>query len=117
MDLCKRVVRAVLNGELGKSAASRALAVPRTSVYHWLEAFSEGGEAALEPKPLGPAPGSVTRAPPAAEVVPLIRDHTQRDSGLPYDLWTREAVQVLLRERFGVKAAIRSVGRYLGQWG
>lgn len=116
-DLRKRVVRAVLSGELGKSAASRAFAVSRTSVHHWVEAFVEGGEAALEPKPLGPAPGSVTRAPPAAEVVPLIRDHTPRDLGLPYDLWTREAVRVLLRERFGVEAAIRSVGRYLGQWG
>jgi hypothetical protein len=32
---------------------------------------------------------------------------------VPFALWTREAVQVLLFERFGMQVSIWSVGRYL----
>lgn len=32
-------------------------------------------------------------------------------------LWTREAVGMLIEQRFGIKMAVRSVGNYLKRWG
>jgi hypothetical protein len=33
-----------------------------------------------------------------------------------FGLWTRQVVRVLIRERFGVKLSVTSVGRLLGHW-
>jgi transposase len=37
--------------------------------------------------------------------------------GLPFALWTREAVGQLLAQRFGLHVSVWTVGRYLKQWG
>jgi len=37
--------------------------------------------------------------------------------GLPYALWTRRAVQELVRAKFGIEMPIRTVGEYLMRWG
>ncbi len=37
--------------------------------------------------------------------------------GLPYYLWTREAVQQFLAERFELSVSVWTVGRYLKKWG
>jgi len=37
--------------------------------------------------------------------------------GLPFALWTREAVGQLLAQRFGLHVSVWTVGCYLKQWG
>ena len=39
------------------------------------------------------------------------------DLGLPFALWSRAAVQALVRQRFGVAVAVRTMGSYLARWG
>jgi len=36
---------------------------------------------------------------------------------LPFDLWTRDTVGGLLREKFNVDVSVWTVGRYLRNWG
>jgi transposase len=36
---------------------------------------------------------------------------------LPFALWTRKAIQMLIAKRYGVKLSIRAVGDYLSRWG
>jgi transposase len=36
---------------------------------------------------------------------------------LPFALWTRKAIQLLIAKRCGVKLSIRAVGEYLARWG
>ena len=36
---------------------------------------------------------------------------------LPFGLWTRKAVQELIKDQYGIKVAIRTVGDYLNRWG
>jgi hypothetical protein len=36
---------------------------------------------------------------------------------LPFALWSRAAVRELIRQRFGVRLAIRTMGTYLARWG
>ena len=34
-----------------------------------------------------------------------------------YALWTRQAVVELIRDRYGIELAVRTMGLYLGRWG
>ena len=36
---------------------------------------------------------------------------------MPLALWTREAVQLLLKNKFGLEVSVRTFGRYLKAWG
>ena len=37
--------------------------------------------------------------------------------GLDFALWSRAAVQALVRQRFGIVVAVRTMGSYLARWG
>jgi hypothetical protein len=49
--------------------------------------------------------------------VRLITDRCPDQLKLLYSLWTREAVQALIKRRFGVAVSVWTVGRYLKRWG
>lgn len=44
-------------------------------------------------------------------------DHHPEQLKLPFFLWTREAVALLIKRRFGVQLSVWTVGRYLKRWG
>jgi len=44
-------------------------------------------------------------------------DKTPDQLKLPFALWTRDAVKLLIKERFSIKMPIRTVGEYLKRWG
>jgi len=47
----------------------------------------------------------------------LIRRHTPDELDLPFALWSRAAVGMLIARRCGVELAVRTVGKYLARWG
>lgn len=47
----------------------------------------------------------------------MIRDRHPEQLKLPFYLWTREAVQRLIKQECGIELAIRTVGNYLERWG
>lgn len=47
----------------------------------------------------------------------MIVDKTPDQLKMPFALWTRKAVQELIRLRHGIKMPIRTVGEYLFRWG
>lgn len=53
----------------------------------------------------------------AAEVRRLIKDKMPDQLKLPYGLWTREAVQQLILDRYSIRLSRWQVGRYLRSWG
>ena len=53
----------------------------------------------------------------SAQVRRLIKDKMPDRLKLPYGLWTREAVQQLILERYGIELSRWQVGRYLKSWG
>lgn len=53
----------------------------------------------------------------SAEVRRLIKDKMPDQLKLPFGLWTREAVQQLLLEKYGIELSRWQVGRYLKSWG
>jgi transposase len=46
-----------------------------------------------------------------------IQDKTPDQLKMPFALWTRKAVQELIRIKHGIKMPIRTVGEYLKRWG
>ncbi|MFZ5977015.1 MULTISPECIES: winged helix-turn-helix domain-containing protein [unclassified Hydrotalea] len=53
----------------------------------------------------------------AAEVGQLIKEKLPDQLKLPFGLWTREAVQQLLLDRYRIELSRWQVGRYLKDWG
>src|ERR671939_1818803 len=47
----------------------------------------------------------------------LIRRHTPDELDLPFALWSRAVVRELIRQRCGVRLAVRTMGTYLARWG
>ena len=115
-DLRRRVVRAVKAG-LSQSEAARVFGVCRYSVNLWVHKHRRGGAAALKARKQGRPPQPRLRRKEAEKAVRLITDRCPDQLKLPFAFWTREAVQQLLAEHFGLQVSLSTVGRYLRQWG
>jgi len=116
--LRRRAVAVVLAREMTQAAASTAFGVARKTVWLWLEAHRQGGEAALAARKRGPKGGhGKLKGWQAATVCNLIRDRHPDQLKLPFFLWTSDAVRELIRREFGVRLSSRSVRRHLARWG
>lgn len=116
-ELRVRVVEAMRRGGLRKSAAARHFGVSRTSIDKWLAQESAGGTVALRSKPRGRPKQSRLTDKQTAAVTKLVINRCPDQLLLPFSLWTREAVQQLLAERFDIHVSVWTVGRYLKAWG
>src|SRR4051794_14290748 len=90
-----------------------------TGVLNICHRYAGRGAAGLKTGPRGPAPGHgrFLSAEQEAEMQDLIRRHTPDELDLPFALWSRAAVRELIRQRFGVRLAVRTMGTYLARWG
>lgn len=111
-----RVVNAVENG-MSKSEVSRVFKVSRTAVHNWTKATATEGAKALKAKKRGPRSSSRLLPHQAATAVRLLEQKCPDSLGLPFYLWTREAVQQFLAKRFDLRVSVWTVGRYLKKWG
>ena len=115
-DLRRRTVKAVLDG-MTHTEAARVFGVARPTVTRWVSAYRAGGRRTLRAHRRGRPPGTQLAAPQAALAVRLITKGCPDQLRFPFALWTREAVQHLLRERFDLQVSVWTVGRYLARWG
>ena len=111
-----RVVEA-LRGGMKPAVAARTFGVSRSSVWNWRKRVALGNITSLRSKKRGRPKGTQLAPHEAATTVRLVTDRCPDQLKLPFALWTREAVQQLLAERFGVPVSVRTVGRYLARWG
>ncbi len=110
-----RVIKAIAGG-MTQSEASRVFGVSRQSVIAWQRRFRERGRVGLRSRRRGRPRRSALSSIQAAQTVRLIVQRCPDQLHLPFALWTREAVQLFLRRRFGVRVSIWTVGRYLRGW-
>jgi transposase len=113
--------RAVAMREAGNSqlAIASTLGVHKNTVHRWLKGWRVAGTAALKAKKRGRRPQAqrLLNANQAAEVQQLMTGHSPDELDLPFALWSREAGRDLVRARFGVTLALRTVSDYLRRWG
>ena len=91
----------------------------RTGVINICQRFATEGAKGLVSKPRGRRPDEqrLLDAAQEAEAQKLIRRHTPDELGLPFALWSRAAVGMLVTRQCGVELAVRTVGKYLARWG
>jgi transposase len=114
----RRVVKMRLDGVSLKETAVQC-EMSRTTVIAAFKAYEAGGWKAVDvARPGRPeGTGRTLTAGQEREVQRLIRERTPDQLKMVYALWTRSAVAELIRDRYGIKLAVRTMGLYLGRWG
>jgi transposase len=104
---------------LAYGAIAEQVGLSRTGVIDICQRFAAEGAKGLVSKPRGRKPDEqrLLSAAQEAEVQGLIRRHTPDELDLPFALWSRAAVGMLIARRCGVELAVRTVGKYLARWG
>lgn len=115
-ELRFRAVSMVTSG-LTQAAVAELLDVSRMAVGTWCRKAADAGLDSLKKGKRGNPTGPRLAGTQSATICNIIRDNRPEQVKLPFFLWTREAVQRLIAERFGVHLAVRTVGDYLARWG
>jgi transposase len=115
----RRQVVGLRESGLTYEAIAAQVRLTRTGVFNICRRVAEQGRVGLASRPRGPAPGTGRFLAPEQEtqVRVLIRRHTPDELGLPFALWSRAAVRMLIEQSCGVQLAVRTVGTYLARWG
>ncbi|MEV0597609.1 IS630 family transposase [Nonomuraea cavernae] len=94
----------------------RILEVSRRSLFAWQRDYRERGQAGLRTKKTR-GPDAKLGADEMSSLYALLVGCDPRQLSFGLALWTRTMVQELIRQRFGVKLSLASVGRVLGRLG
>ena len=107
-----------LKKQLGtQSQAAEIFGLSIRSVNRIWAKYKTKGSRGLESKKRGVQGGKKITGVQSAEVRRLIKEKMPDQLKLPYGLWTREAVQQLILDKYGIELSRWQVGRYLKDWG
>lgn len=97
---------------------SEYLGVNRSTVGKWWRQYKRLGTEALTQQRRGrqPGDGQTLSVSAQAEIEAALHDEPA-DYGIDSALWTRRAVQALIKQLCDIKMPIRTVGDYLNRWG
>ena len=115
-ELRHRAIEAYSNG-VKKKDIPKLLGVSRQSVWVWLKTYFISGEKALKIKKRGRPEGSQLKPWQSAQIVKTIKNYCPDDLSMPFFLWTRESVGLLIKNKFKITLSKWTVGRYLANWG
>lgn len=114
-----RAIKAVVKDGMGITTVAKTFDISRSSLSEWLARYRNGGESALKKKKRGRRSQDMKLLQPyqCAIIVNIIKDLYPDQLKLPFMLWTRDAVGMLIEQKFGIKMCVRTVGNYLKRWG
>ncbi|MBN4054592.1 IS630 family transposase [Nitrospira defluvii] len=117
-QLRKQAIRLRKDGMTYKEIAV-IVGVHKDTVWRWWQKYKASGAKGLKIQKRGRRYGSQRSLENAQveTIQELIRDRTPDQLKLTFALWTRQAVQELIRLQFGIRMPIRTVGEYLRRWG
>ena len=95
------------------------LGVSGYSVRKWVKNYNLNGERSLNNKKVGRPISTIAKLKSyqCATIVRMITDNTPDQLKMPFMLWDKKSVQLLIKDKFDVDLSIWSVGRYLKKWG
>jgi len=98
---------------------SKIVGIHLSTACKFYKAYERGGCSAVKIKKRGRQKGSGRTLSPEQEkeLKKAITDKTPDQLKFPFALWTRAAVQQLVKQLFGIQMPIRTVGEYLSRWG
>jgi transposase len=112
----RKAVAAVKSG-MSQVEAARVFGITRQAINNWIGIYAAKGEAGLKAKQRGRPQGGQLKGWQAAQICKEITDRCPDQLKLPFYLWTREAVGLLIKRRFKITLSVWTVGRYLARWG
>ena len=117
-QLRKQVVRLRKAGRTYKEI-SEIVGIHLTNACKIFKAYEEKGQSAIKAKKRGRKTGSYRTLDPEQEkrLKRAITDKTPDQLKFPFALWTRRAVQQLIKQLFPIEMPIRTVGEYLRRRG
>jgi len=117
-ELRKQAIRLRKTGMKQKPIAE-ILGVYPTTVSKWCRAYKKEGVKAIRAKKRGRPSGSCRSltAEQEKQIQKAIVDKEPDQLKLPFALWTRIAVQQLIKHLYSIEMPIRTVGEYLKRWG
>lgn len=114
-EIRTRAVERVQAGESPETVI-KVLGFSRACIYNWLAWYRAGGWSALKARAVPGRPKKIT-GEQMQEIYRTVVGHSPLPYRFEFALWTREMVQVLLREEFQLSLSLSSVGRLLRQLG
>ena|ERR1700722_3098762 len=115
-DIRHKAVELFLNG-FTKVHIAKTLCVNRRSVYKWVTDYKQLGDKGLKNFKRGRPEGIQLKPWQSAQIVKVIKNHCPDEASLPFFLWTRESVGLLIKSKFDIILSKWTVGRYLDRWG
>ncbi len=114
----RRVAVGMVQAGKTQTEAAAAVGVQRRYVGKWVAAVERSGEGALAGGRRGRRPGEQKALSSAQErqLRRVIIRKCPDELGLPFALWTREAVGMLIERQTGVRLSKTTVGTYLHGW-
>jgi transposase len=112
----RQAVAAVKSG-MSIVEAARLFGVTRQALGNWMQLYRSKGTAGLRAHKRGRPAGGRLQGWQAAQITRTIVDRCPDQLKLPMYLWTREAVALLIKRRFGIEVSVWTAGRYLCKWG
>ena len=113
-QLRKQAIRLKKQGK-GVTEIGRILGVRRQTVTTWWKCYQAEGAGGLKLAKRGIKKGTnrTLSADQETQLQRVIIDKTPDQLKLTFALWTRQAVQELIRQKFDIVMPIRTVGEYL----
>lgn len=98
---------------------SEITCVHPSTIVRWYQAYRLKGSKAIQIKKRGRPTGSCRTLKPEQEkqIQQAIYDKCPDQLKLPFALWTRKAVQQLIKQLWSFDMPLRTVGEYLKRWG
>ena len=98
---------------------AEAIGVSYCAVSNWCRAYKKGGDKAIRIHKRGRKEGMkrTLSLDQEAKIRQSIRDKCPEQLKLLFALWTRRAIQQLVKRMFAIDMPIRTVGEYLKRWG
>ncbi|MEJ2589574.1 MAG: winged helix-turn-helix domain-containing protein, partial [Deltaproteobacteria bacterium] len=95
------------------------LGVCHTTICAWYKKYEKKGKQGIRAQKRGRKVGScrTLNSDQEKQIQKLIQDKCPDQLKLPFALWTRIAVQQLIRRLWSIDMPIRTVGEYLKRWG
>lgn len=115
-DIRHKAVELFLKG-FTKVHIATMLCVSRRSIYKWVTAYEQSGDKGLKACKRGRPEGTQLEPWQSAQIVKIIKNHCPDEVSLPFFLWTRSSVALLIKSKFQINLSKWTVGRYLDHWG
>ena len=112
-----RVAEFLKNKRGTQKQASAIFGITERAVNKIWATYKQSGKRALASKKRGSKSGVKLKKDQAYKIRQMIKDKLPEQLKLPFGLWTREAVQQLIAQKYGVELSRWQVGRYLKKWG